>query len=384
MNQPITYLDNNATTRPDERVVAAMLPLLTEQYANPSSAHQFGAAAAAAVEEARARVAGLIEARDSEIVFTSGGTEADNAALRGVLAACPDKRHLIISAVEHHAIIETAERLEEERVSVTHIRVDHEGRLDLTALAGAIRDDTALISIMLANNETGVIFPLREVSRMAAERSVPVHTDAVNALGKMTVNVEELGVSLLSLSGHKIYGPKGVGALYIRRGTPFRSCQTGGSQERQRRGGTLNSPGIVGLGMACELLRQQGAQDMTRVRVLRNRLENELRRRFDVARILGAGAGRLPNTTLVCFAGIAAQALLILLSEAGICASGGAACASGSLAPSHVLKAMGIDPQIAQGEVRFSLGRFNSDADLDRLFEILPGAVQKVAASGVC
>ena len=384
MSQPLTYLDNNATTRPDERVVAAMLPLFTERYGNPSSGHRLGAQAAAEVEEARARVAALIGARDSEIVFTSGGTEADNAALRGVLAASPGKQHLIVSAVEHHAILETAERLEEEGVHVSRIDVDDAGRLDLDRLAGAIRDDTALISVMLANNETGVIFPLKEVCRIARERGVPVHTDAVNALGKMPVDVEELGVALLSLSGHKIYGPKGAGALYIRRGTAFRACQTGGSQERGRRGGTLNAPGIVGLGMACQVLRERGPEEVVRIRTLRDRLEVELQRRLPDVQIIGAAAERLPNTALVCFPGIAAQALLILLSEAGICVSGGAACASGSLEPSHVMKAMGVDPGVAQGEMRFSLGRFNTEADLDRLFEVLPAALKKVAASGLC
>lgn len=376
----ITYLDNNATTRPDKRVVQAMLPLLTERWGNPSSGHHFGAQVAGEIEEARTRVAGLIGARDSEIVFTSGGTEADNTALRGVLAAEPAKNHLIVSAVEHHAVLETAERLEHEGVAVTRVGVDREGRLDLAALEAALRPDTALISIMLANNETGVILPLREVCQLAQARGVPVHTDAVNALGKMPVNVEELGVALLSLSSHKIYGPKGVGALYVRRGTPFRAWQTGGSQERQRRGGTLNAPGIIGLGMACQILHDEGAADRTRVAAMRTRLEAELRRQFANAHIIGSGAERLPNTTLVCFEGIASEALLMLLSDIGICASGGAACASGSQEPSHVLKAMGIPAPIALGEVRFSLGRFNTDADLDRLFQVLPGALRKVAA----
>jgi len=376
----ITYLDNNATTRPDERVVQAMLPLLTERWGNPSSGHHFGAQVAGEIEEARTRVAGLIGARDSEIVFTSGGTEADNTALRGVLAADPAKRQLIVSAVEHHAVLETAERLEYEGVTVTRIGVDREGRLDLAALEAAIRSDTALISVMLANNETGVILPLREVCQIAQSRGVPVHTDAVNALGKMPVSVDELGVALLSLSSHKIYGPKGVGALYVRRGTPFRAWQTGGSQERQRRGGTLNAPGIVGLGVACQILQNEGAVERTRIAALRTRLEAELRRQFANAHIIGGGAERLPNTTLVCFEGVASEALLMLLSDVGICASGGAACASGSQEPSHVLKAMGIPAPIALGEVRFSLGRFNTDADLDRLFQILPGALRKVAA----
>lgn len=379
----LTYLDNNATTRPDERVVAAMVTMLTERWGNPSSAHSFGARVAAEVEEARGHVAALIEARDSEIVFTSGGTEADNTALRGVLAAQPNRRHLIISAVEHHAILETAERLEHEGVAVTRVGVDAEGRLDVDAVAGAIRDDTALLSLMLANNETGVIFPLTQACEIAAQRGVPVHTDAVNALGKIPINVADLGVSLLSLSGHKVYGPKGAGALYIRRGTPFQAWQTGGSQERKRRGGTLNAPGIVGLATACRILREEAVVEQQRIAALRERLETELLRRVPGVQIMGAGAERLPNTTCACFAGVPAEALLILLSEAGICASGGAACASGSLEPSHVLHAMHVDPQVAQGEVRFSLGRFNTQADVDHLLEVLPGALAKVRASGV-
>jgi len=383
MNTPLVYLDNNATTRPDERVVAAMLPLLTERWGNPSSAHYFGAQVAAEIEEARRQVAALINARDSEIVFTSGGTEADNAALRGVLAACPDKRHLVISPVEHHAIWETAERLEHEGVSVTRLRVDEQGRLDLEELERAIRPDTALISIMLANNETGVVFPLREVCRVAAARGVPVHTDAVNALGKIAVDVEELGVSLLSLSSHKIYGPKGVGALYIRRGTPFLAWQIGGAQERQRRGGTLNAPGIVGLGEACRLLREHSREDNRRILELRQRLETELTSRFPAVRIIGAGAERLPNTTCACFAGVPSEAILIPLSEAGICVSSGSACTSGSLELSHVLQAMQVTPEVGQGQIRFSLGRFNTAEDLDRLFEVLPRIVAKAAASGL-
>ena len=280
MSETITYLDNNATTCPDERVVAAMLPLLTERYGNPSSAHYFGAQVAVEIEDARRDVAQLIGARDSEIVCTSGGTEADNAALRGVLAARPDKRHLIISSVEHHAIFETAEQLEQEGVELTRIAVDGAGRLDLDGLRAAIRDDTALISIMLANNETGVVFPIAEVSQIARQRGVPVHTDAVNALGKIPVNVEKLGVSLLSLSSHKIYGPKGAGALCIRGGAPFRPFQIGGSQERNRRGGTLNAPGIIGLGMACRLLREQAVAESARIATLRDRLGAGLRKRF--------------------------------------------------------------------------------------------------------
>ncbi len=380
MSETVVYLDNNATTRVDQRVIAAMLPLFSERYGNPSSAHHFGAQVAVEIEEARRCVAELIGARDSEIVFTSGGTEADNAALRGVLAARPSKRHIVITAVEHHAILETAEQLEHEGVEVSQVGVDGHGRLDLNALANTIREDTALISAMLANNETGVIFPLNEVSRIAKERGVLVHTDAVNAAGKTPINVDELGVDLLSLSSHKMYGPMGVGALYIRRGTPFRPMLIGGPQERKRRGGTLNAPGIVGFGKACEILSQEGAAESERIATLRERLEAELTRRFKDAVVLGAAAERLPNTSCVCFPGVAAEAVLILLSEAGICVSTGSACSSGSLDPSHVLDAMNVDPQVAQGQVRFSLGRFNSDADINRLLEVLRPIVDRVAA----
>jgi cysteine desulfurase len=377
----MTYLDNNATTRPDPQVVDAIVPLLAEHWGNASSAHRFGAQVAAEVEAARGHVARLIGARDSEIVFTSGGTEADNAALRGVLAATPEKRHLIISAIEHHAILETAEQLEREGVAVTQIGVDTQGRLDLDALAGAFCEDTALVSIMLANNETGVVLPLREVCDLAAAHNVPVHTDAVNALGKIPVDVAALGVSLLSLSGHKIYGPKGVGALCIRRGTPFQAWQIGGGQERRRRGGTLNTPGIIGLGKACELLAQHADDDNARIGALRERLEAALRAQFPQVQIIGAESARLPNTTCACFAGLPSEPIVMLLSEAGVCVSSGSACTSGSLELSHVLKAMQIDAQVGQGEVRFSLGRFNTDADIDRLLEHLPRVIEKVAAS---
>ncbi len=381
MPEQLTYLDNNASTRVDPRVVEAMVPMLSECYANPSSSHQFGVRAAARVEEARQYVARLIGARDSEIVFTSGGTEADNTALRGVLAARPSKRHVVISAVEHHAIWEPCQLLEREGFSVTRVGVDGQGRLDLDQLAGSVRDDTALVSVMLANNETGVILPLADVCRIAQARGVPVHTDAVNAAGKMPIQVEELGVNLLSLSAHKFHGPKGVGALYVRRGTPFRPQQIGGPQERNRRGGTLNAPGIVGLGAACAILNESGPRAMEPILALRTQLQAELRRIAPDVVVLGEQAPRLPNTACVCFPHVSAEALLMVLSENGICVSSGAACSSGSLEPSHVLQAMGIAAEIAQGQVRFSLGRFNTAADLARLADVLPRALEKMAAA---
>ncbi len=379
MTRRLTYLDNNATTRPDERVVAAMTRLLTDDWANPSSGHEFGAAVGLQVEQARRQVAALIGAQPNDIVFTSGGTEADNAALRGVLTARPDKRHLVISAVEHHAIFETAEQLEHEGVSVTRIGVDGAGRLDLATLDQAIRPDTALVSIMLANNETGVLFPVAEVTRIAHRHGTLVHTDAVNALGKTPVHVDHLGVDLLSLSAHKIYGPKGVGALYIRRETPYQKCQIGGSQERGRRGGTLNAPGIIALGTACQLLHEQGPDVNERIRSLRDRLESRLCERFSNVHVVGRDADRLPNTCCVCFAGLIGENIVVLLSEAGICVSSGAACAAGQVEPSHVLRAMNVAPQLAGGEIRFSLGKYNTEADLDRLFTVLPDVLGQAA-----
>ncbi len=253
------------------------------------------------------------------------------------------------------------------------------GRLDLDALTAAIRPDTALISIMLANNETGVIFPVADVSAVARRHGVPVHTDAVNAMGKTLVNVESLGVDLLSLSAHKIYGPKGAGALYVREGTPLRKWQIGGAQERGRRGGTLATPGIVGLGAACRILREQPAETAERIASLRDRLEAEVVRRFPQARVIGAESPRLPNTSCVCFEGLIGATLVVLLSEAGVCVSSGAACAAGAVEPSHVLRAMGVPVGLAGGEIRFSLGRLNTEADIEGLLRVLPGAVLEAA-----
>ncbi len=378
MSETITYLDNNATTRIDPRVLDAMMPVLTQHYGNPSSVHRFGARVAAEIEAARDEVARLIGARPGEIVFTSGGTEADNAALRGVAATRPNKRHIVVSAVEHHAILDTAALLERDGFQVTRLGVDGDGRLDLDALADSLRDDTLLVSTMLANNETGVIHPLAKVSRIAHARGVLVHTDAVNALGKLSVDVEEIDVDLLSLSAHKIYGPKGTGALYIRSGTPYRPLIVGGGQEQRRRGGTHNAAGIVGLGAACRILREEQRECITHTARLQKELETELTRRFDFARIIGTRAPRTTNTTCVCFAGCAAQAILLLLSEADICVSSGSACASGSLEPSHVLSAMGIEPHVAQGQVRISTGRFTTPDDIQRLLATLPIVLDKV------
>jgi cysteine desulfurase len=379
----ICYLDNNASTRTDPRVLAAMLPFYSECYGNPSSLHHFGAQVLARIEEARAAVARLVGARESEIVFTSGGTESNNAALRGVLSARPGRRRMVLSAVEHHALLEPAEELERLGYEIIRIGVDSAGRLDLAALREAVTPDTALVSIMLANNETGVVFPLREVAEIAQRAQVPVHTDAVNAAGKLPIDVEALGVSLLSLSGHKLHGPKGVGALYVRRGAAWRPWQLGGPQERGRRGGTLNAPGIIGLGVACDLAREEYLAEMSRVRALRDDFEARIAALFPDAVVAGAAAERTPNTSCLLFPGVEAEALILLLSEAGVCASSGAACSSGSLEPSHVLKAMNIAPEIAQGQVRFSFSRFSQPADIDRVLSVLPDVLARVAAVNV-
>ena len=300
--------------------------------------------------------------------------------MRGVFAARPERHHLIVSSVEHNAVLEPAERLEREGCEVTRLNADRDGRLDFDELEAAIRDDTLLISIMLANNETGVVYDLRRVCEIAKPRGVLVHTDAVNALGKIPIDVDRLGVDLLSLSAHKIHGPKGCGALYIKRRTPVLPLIVGGAQERDRRGGTYNVPAIMGFGEACALCRNEEAGAMQHVAALRDRMEAEIAARFPTAHFIARDADRLPNTTCVCFAGSQSQALLMLLSDAGVCASAGAACSSGSLEPSHVLKAMQIDPHIAQGQIRLSLSRFNKDEDIERLLVALDEAIRRVGA----
>jgi len=382
MNGPVAYLDNNATTRLDPRVLEAMLPVLTEQYGNPASMHHFGAQVGALVEEARDQIARLLGARDSEIIFTSGGTEADNAALRGVLAARPERRHLVISAIEHPAISEPAAELARAGYRVTTVGVDGRGLIDLGALADALDDDTALVSVMLVNNETGVVQPLRQVAELARDRGALVHTDAVQAIGKLPGNVNAWGVDLLSLSAHKLHGPKGVGALYVRRGTPFVPLIVGGGQERQRRGGTLNTPGIVGLGAACRHATSREPAALERLHTQRARLEAALLARIPRAVIVGAAAERVANTTCICCAGVPAEPLVLLLSEQGVCVSSGAACSSGALEPSPILRAMCIPSDIAQGQVRISLSRFTTDEEIDRVIAALPAAVAKVATTG--
>ena len=374
------YLDHNATTPLDPRVLEAMLPHLRESFGNPSSLHWFGQRARAAVDDARTEVAALLGAAPAEIVFTGSGTEADNLALRGAADRTEEPRTgLVVTAVEHHAVLNTARALAAEGREVSVVGVDGEGRLDLADLSAKVTGRTALVSVMLANNETGVIAPVAEAARIAHDRGALLHCDAVQAVGKVPVDVGALDVDLLALSAHKIYGPKGVGALYVRRGTVLEALVRGGSQERNRRAGTENVAGIAGLGAAARIAREGLAAEAERVAALRDRLESAL---LGIPGAARNGAGpRVPNTTSVSFADTEAEGLLIALDLAGIAVSTGAACAAGAAEPSHVLRAMGLPPERVQASLRFSLGRGTTPADVARTAEAVRTAVERQRAA---
>lgn len=376
----LVYLDNNATTMLDPRVLDATLPFLREQYANPSSVHYFGQQARHAVETAREQAAAAIGARPRQVVFTGGGTEANALAIRGILANRPDKRHFVTSRVEHDSVLRLAERLAEEGYRVTYLDVDREGRLDPARLESALTDETALVSLMHANNETGVLFDIERLAEIAADRGVPLHTDATQTVGKLPIDVSKSKVAALTLAAHKLHGPKGVGVLYIARGTRIRPQLLGGHQERDHRAGTENVAGIVGAGEAMKLAVEHLDEENTRVRDLRDSLEAGILSRIDRAHPIGDRGQRLPNTANIAFEALQAEAILMLLSNEGICASSGSACSSGSLEPSHVLAAMGISEPIAHGAIRFSLSRFNTEADIARTLEVMPAIIERLRA----
>ncbi len=372
------YVDNNATTKTAPEVLEAMMPYFSEYYGNPSSMHFFGGQVARQVNEARERVAELLGADPSEIVFTSCGTESDNAAILGTLDSYLEKRHFITTRVEHPAVGNVSAYLSRKGYRVLELSVDREGRLDLDELRESMTDQTAIVSMMYANNETGVIFPIDRISEIVKEKGIPFHTDAVQAVGKIPINLKKLPVDLLSLSGHKLHAPKGIGVLFIRKGTKFSPFMIGGHQEKGRRGGTENVPYIIGLGKACELAKKNMEDENTRVKALRDYLEQKILERIPNTLVNGDSVNRLPNTVSVSFEYVEGESILLLLSDLGICASSGSACTSGSLEPSHVLRAMGVPFTAAHGSIRFSLSIYNTKEEMDYIIEHLPPIIQKL------
>jgi len=372
------YVDNNATTKVAPEVLEAMLPYFSDLYGNPSSMHFFGGQVQRKVNEAREKVADLLGADPSEIVFTSCGTESDNAAILGTLDSYPEKRHFVTSRVEHPAVGNVATYLGRKGYRITELSVDREGKLDLDELKEALADGTGIVSIMYANNETGVVFPIEEIGQIVKEKGIPLHTDAVQAVGKIPLNLQKSTIDLLSLSGHKLHAPKGVGVLYIRKGTKFSPFLIGGHQEKGRRGGTENVPYIVALGKACELAKRNMKDENTRVKALRDYLEQKILEKIPNVLVNGDSNHRLPNTVSVSFEYVEGESILLMLSDLGICASSGSACTSGSLEPSHVLRAMGVPFTAAYGSIRFSLSVYNAKEEMDYIIEHLPPIIQRL------
>jgi cysteine desulfurase len=375
----VTYLDNNATSMVDPQVLEAMLPYFCEYYGNPSSMHAFGGGVAAKIQHARKQVAGLIGASPEEVVFTSCGTESDGTAIRAAIESYPMKRHIVTSRVEHPAIKNLFETLAKKGYRATFVPVDREGRLDLDYLYDSLTDDTAVVSLMWANNETGVIFPIEDIAQKVKERGIVFHSDAVQVAGKIPIDVGRTRVDMLSLSGHKIHAPKGIGVLYLRKGTRFSPFMIGGHQEKGRRGGTENTAAIIGLGKAAELAKKHlDAGSYRCVDELRDRLECELIKRIPNTLVNGDRANRLPNTTSLAFEYVEGESILLMLNEHGICASSGSACTSGSLEPSHVLRAMGVPFTAAHGSIRFSLSRYTTGPEIDLVLEKLPPIIARL------
>ncbi len=372
------YLDNNATTKIAPEVFDEMKPYLTDLYGNPSSMHTFGGSLHNKIEEARERVAALIGAELDEIIFTSCGTESDNTALMSAVESYPQKRHIITTRVEHPAVFNFAKHLARKGFRVTFIPVDSFGRLDMDAFSKALDDDVVVVSVMYANNESGVIFPIEEIGEILMERKIIFHTDAVQAVGKLPIDVKKLPVDMLSLSGHKIHAPKGIGALYLRRGTRFYPYIIGGHQENGRRAGTENIASIIGLGKACELAAKNIKKEVAYLSALRDKLEKRLMELCPDVRVNGDRENRLPNTTNMSFEYVEGEAILLRSNEYGICASSGSACTSGSLEPSRVLRAMGVPFTAIHGSIRFSLSRYNTEEEIDTVIEIMPKIIKQL------
>jgi cysteine desulfurase len=372
------YFDNNATTPVSPEVLDEMLPYLKEFYGNPSSMHTFGGQLHRKVEEARGKVAQLIGAEPEEIIFTSCGTESNNIAIMSAVESFPSKRHIITTRVEHPAVLNFCKHLARKGFRITFLPVNNDGQLNIDDLLKTIDEDTALVSIMYANNETGVIFPVIKIAEILKEKQILFHTDAVQAVGKIPIDTKKLSVDMLSLSGHKLHAPKGVGALYVRKGTRFHPYIIGGHQERGRRAGTENVASIIGLGKACELAGKNLDNEVNYLKGLRYKIENALLKSCPDVRINGDINNRLPNTTNLSFEYVEGEAILLRLNEYGICASSGSACSSGSLEPSHVLRAMGIPFTAIHGSIRFSLSRYNTEEEIDRVIEIMPGIIKEL------
>ena len=384
MNCPekdVIYMDNNATTKIAPEVVDVMMPFLTECYGNPSSMHNFGGQIGGAVEKARSQVAELIGADPKEITFTSCGTESDSTAILSAIQAFPEKRHIVTTRVEHPAIKNLCEnlgRLTGHKYRVTRLQVDADGTIDLAKYEEVLSEETAIVSVMWANNETGVIFPVEKMAAMAREKGILFHTDAVQAVGKLAINLSRLDIDFLSLSGHKLHAPKGVGVLYVKRGTPFVPFLAGGHQEEGRRGGTENVASIVGLGRACELAGEMMVKENSKVRALRDRLEEGLLASVPKSMLNGIKEDRLPNTTNISFEFVEGEAILLHMNRYNICASSGSACTSGSLEPSHVLRAMGVPFTAAHGSIRFSLSIYNTEEEVDFVLEKMPPIIAEL------
>jgi len=377
----VIYMDNNATTRIAPEALDAMMPFLVDCYGNPSSMHTFGGQVGRAVDDARCKIADLIGAEPEEIVFTSCGTESDSTAILSALQTFPEQRHVITSRVEHPAVKNLCESLDQltgHKHRITRLAVDADGTLDINSYRDALTDDTAVVSVMWANNETGVIFPVEEMAAMARERGILFHSDAVQAVGKLPINMKDNQIDFLSLSGHKLHAPKGVGILYVRKGSPFVPFLNGGHQEHGRRGGTENVPSIIALGRACELAGEKMDIENTKVRAMRDKLEEGLLSSIPKSILNGHKADRLPNTTNISFEYVEGEAILLHMNQYNICASSGSACTSGSLEPSHVLRAMGVPFTAAHGSIRFSLSVYNTEQEVDVVLDKMPAIISNL------